>query len=243
MVSLRKQLLLYCLLFICITNAQSILKAKIDSIQEFKDVKLKIEGFEAILKQQDTLVKTKELGTLYHALGFSYYRNEAYGKAISFFDNAINIYIDHNDILKANESRYWLSRVYAKSKNVEQENKVLTDIIDESKGNEYTGYAYRYLAKNERNIGDFSRALYYLNLGLANKELCKDFKIENGIRLEIINTYAKKYESTFNVNETNHDLKIIQSHEALILVDSLDIRNTPVINNNLAVLYLSLIHI
>lgn len=237
MLSHRLLLLLSCLCFVLSVHAQDELSRKIDSIGLLKDMKVKQEGFQKILQQQDTTIHTESLGRLYHKLAFCYYKQGGYDKAFLNFEKAIQIRSKFRDKESYNKSRFFLSRVYAKTKKYEDEHRLLIEIIDDLGVDLYTSYAHRFLGKNERERGNIPQSLHYLNLGLANKKLCEDMGIESNLRYEIITTYAKKYESTFKIDDTNSDLKIIQEHEKLIQLDEIGQGNIPVLNNALAVIY------
>ncbi len=237
MLSHRVLLLLSCLCFVLCVHAQDELSRKIDSISNLKVVDDKIEGFQKTLKEQDTTIHTESLGTLYHKLATCYYKQKAYDKALPLYLEEVAIRSKFKDKFAYNKSRYYVSRIYANTKRFEEEYALLIEIIYDLGDDLYTSYAHRVLGRNERERGNIPQSLHYLNLGLANKKLCKNISIESNLRYEIITTYAKKYESTFKIDDTNSDLKIIQKHEKLIQLDEIDKVNRAVLNNALAVIY------
>ncbi|WP_430409156.1 CHAT domain-containing protein [Kordia sp.] len=214
------------------------LSYKIDSVQRLEIIEEKIEGFLTILQtHKKTLQGTENLGTLYHELGTCYYKQEEYDKALPFFSKALVVRSQFKNFEKYNNSRFSLSRTNEKIGNFEKAHDILIEIINDEGADVKTSYAHRFLSRNAKNNGDISLALHYLNLGLANKKLCENPKIESNLRFDIINTYAKKYESTYTINDNNNDLKIITDHQKLIRVDSLTEFNRVVLNNGLAVIY------
>ncbi|WP_298419861.1 CHAT domain-containing protein [uncultured Kordia sp.] len=237
MLSIRALLLINCLCFVLVANAQNTLSFQIESVQQLEDIELKTEGFKKILQQQDTSVYTEDLGMLYYELGTCFYKQEVYDKAFPFFNKSLIVRSQFKDFNKYNESRFWLSRTYTKIGEIEKAHTILIEIINDLEGDKYTSHAYRFLSRNAKKRGDIPLALYYLNLGLANKKLCENPKYESNLRFDIINTYAKKYASIYTINDTNIDLKIISDHQKLIRVDSLAEFNRVVLNNGLAVVY------
>ncbi|NQX85101.1 MAG: CHAT domain-containing protein [Flavobacteriaceae bacterium] len=214
-------------------SAQSNLKQSIDSIVQIENLEEQINAYEDLVNQQDTLVKTGLLGVLYYKLANTYYKAKVNDKAFTFFKKAIKF--NHSETY--NLSRFELSRLYARLNDHEKEREVLIDIIKDAGNDKYTCYSYRLLARNESDKGDFSQAIYFLNQGLSNTALCKNPKYESELRFQIIEVYAEKLESTFNLDKNHHDFKIIKNHQNLIIKDSLSTNNQNALLNNLALLY------
>lgn len=235
MISLKKLLLFPCLLFICCLNGQSALKVKIDSILKIESITDKTSEFQKLLQSQDTSQQTEDIGTLFQELATCYYRQKDYEKAIPLYKNAVEIQSKYKDKEAYNNSRYNLTRIYAKIGEKEAEHKLLINIVNDEGNDRFTSYAYRYLSRNARDNGDISQALYYLNSGLANKALCENLKIKNALLNDIITVYADKYKTNLTVDPK--DLEIVEKQQKLILFDSLTLKNQSVLNNSLAIIY------
>lgn len=241
-------LLLSCLFCVLFMNAQNKLSFKIDSVQQIKDTKVKKEGFKEILQQQDTSIHTENLGTLYQELGNCYYKQKEYDKAFNFIIKAVKIREEYKNLEKFNESRYKLAAIYNKQKEPQKRYDILIEIINDYGTDKSTNNAHRVLGKIERNRGDFYKSIYFLELGFLNKShenlKYENLKYENLFRFDIITTYAKKYQSTFNVDHTNTDLQKVERHQNIIEKNSaidatskLRLKDVAALHNGIAVVY------
>lgn len=229
--------------FVCFSNAQDALAFKIDSVQKIKNKKVKKEGFKTILQQQDTLVETESLGTLYHALGNSYYEEKKYDKAFLCIQNAVKIRGKYKNLENLNESRYKLAAIYNKQKKPQKRYAVLEEITNDQGIDEFTNKAHRILGKIERNKGDYHKSISFLESGFLNKPTQK-LKYENLLRFSIILTYARKYQSTFDLDESNADLQKIETHKRSIekngikdATSKLSPKSVAAMHNSIAIIY------
>ncbi|MEM6685703.1 MAG: CHAT domain-containing tetratricopeptide repeat protein [Bacteroidota bacterium] len=219
-------------------SAQNTFSDRLNTIEKLQSTQAKIDAYQRLLKQQDTLVYTENLGRLYHELGRCYANEKVHDKAILLLKKAIAIRSKLNDRNAYNKSRFRLSRIYASTQAFEKEHAQLISMINDAGDDVYTSYAYRILGRNARIKGDIPQSLQYLNLGLANKNLLKTRKFESNLRYEIITTYAKKYESIFKTDSNYFtDLDIINDHLQRIIIDDLVVSNIPVLYNSLAAVY------
>ncbi|WP_162820083.1 CHAT domain-containing protein [Kordia sp. SMS9] len=216
---------------------------KIDSVQKIQNIKVKKEGFKIILQQQDTLVETEGLGTLYHALGNSHYEEKKYDKAFFYIQKAVKIRKKYKNLENLNESRYKLAAIYNKQEKPQKRYALLEEIINDHGIDEFTNKAHRVLGKIERNKGDYHKSISFLESGFLNKPSQK-LKYENILRFSIILTYAKKYQSTFDLDESNADLQKIESHKSSIeknavkdVKSKLSPKNLAAMHNSIAIVY------
>jgi CHAT domain-containing protein len=240
---MRVILWLSCLCFIVSVSAQDKLKIKIENVLKLEETSLKIEHFHAILQQQDTLVHTESLGTLYHELGDCYSNLEDDDKAFFYVHKAIKILEKYKNLEALNKSRYTLASMYRKLGKKKEWYAVLLDIIKDNGTDKFTYKSHRYLGRIERDKGDFYKAISLLEQGFLNKSP-QNLKYENLLRLDIITTYATKYESTFDIDDTNGDLQKMERHLAMIeknaaidTASKLKPRRVALMNNSLAVVY------
>ncbi len=242
--TLRLLNVFFFLFFITTLCAQHDINARIDSIEENPDYNQRIRAYQTLIQQQDTLSNAKDVASLYHALGSTYAVLKEYDKVIFFASKAVAIKASYkNDQLETlNASRGLLYRAYYRMRSYEKMEAILLDVINDAGSDEYTHTAYRLIALHYRNKGDNYKAIDFLNLGLANKELCKTRAYELNIRMALITTYSKIYESVFDVDANNLDLSIVKIHqkkieEAFVNVGTQKKRQLYDVYNNLANIY------
>lgn len=240
---MRVILWLSCLCFVVSVSAQDKLKIKIENVLKLEDTSLKIEHFHAILQQQDTLVHTESLGTLYHELGNCYFNQKKYDEAFTYIQKAVKIRKKYKNLKAYNESRYKLAAIYRRQKQERKRYAILLDIINDDVTDEFTYNSHRIIGRIERNRGDFYKAISFLEQGFLNKSP-QNLKYENLLRLDIIATYATKYESIFKADQNKSDLQQIENHinsiqeNTISNVNSkLSAKNLTVMYNNIAVIY------
>ena len=206
--------------FITTLCAQQDINARIDSIKTNPDYDQRIREYQALVKQQDTLSNAKDVASLYHELGNTYAVLRAYDKVIFFVSKAIVIRTSYkNEQLEAlNASRSLLSLAYYRTQSYKKMEATLLDIINDAGSDDYTHTAYRRIASQEIKKGDIYKAIDFLNLGLANKELCKTLAYELNIRMALITAYSKMYEGVFDTQNKNtyRDLEIVKKHQKII---------------------------
>lgn len=208
----------FCLLFIIINSynchCQVTLTPQIDSIKKNESPQKRISLFKSLLKKQDTTSSIEGLDLLYGELSSSYNKTKQYDSLIFYAKKAIEkgkqSSIKNKELLILN--RFRLAHGYRNmNKQSERYQELLTIIKDEGK-DLYTYLAYTHLSFIEINKGDIDKSIEYLNLALFNKGLSNILDNELNIRLLIIGSYAKKYESNFQLVKNNTVLEIVKMH-------------------------------
>ena len=221
--------------------AQENLSLKIDSIRTFEDAKERVNAFEKLLTQIDTTQNTVVIGTLFHETGKSYDKVKQHEKAIFYLKKAIVSKKQFNDKSSLNKSYYALSYVYEQQEDIKKASDLLLSIITASGNDRFTCNAYRKLAVFETDNGDFYKALEYLNDGIANKELCKNYTFKSQLSETSILVYATMYESRIGVETKSTDLEVVESHQKIIeeniSIVAKNQYNLAAIYNNLAIVY------
>ena len=139
-------------------------------------------------------------------------------REILFYQKAIPIQLNYPAKEIYNKSRYLVARVYHKTGKKEAEQAQLLKIIRDKGNDVYTSYAYRFLSRNEKNKGDLSKAIYYLQSGLSNTALCEDIEIANAFRTDIVYIYAEKYKTNIVVDPK--DLAIVKCNSSKLRLSS-----------------------
>ncbi|MGH1386859.1 CHAT domain-containing protein [Kordia sp.] len=216
---------IFVVLFICIQSigyAQNDdLSDSIDSINEIPKAEERIKKFKVLISDTDISKTKKEKAVLFHELARSYNKAKDYENALLYLTKAIQIKQQLKDKTSLNKSLYLKASVYQKLKQVSDAYTILLQIVHANENDKYTCNSYRKLANIERDIGDFYKALQYLNDGLLNKKLSKNADFKSLLSGGVIAIYSKIYETSFEVKEDTSDLAAVKFYQKNI-EDNLD---------------------
>ncbi|MBC8754615.1 CHAT domain-containing protein [Kordia sp. YSTF-M3] len=213
----------------------------IDSINTIAKVADRIQAFEEVIKQSDTIQKTERLGALFHEVGRSYYKAENYEKALFNLSKAIEIKHEFSDKTTLNKSLFLKAFIYQRQEKIAQSYQMLLEIISANQSDLHTCYAYKTLAEIETEKGDFYKALGFLNKALSNETFSNNNTFKSELSRTILWVYGAMYESGTSVQPNRDDLAIVQLHQKVIEENIEIIAKTPFnlasTYNNLGIVY------
>ena len=155
--------ILFCISF-AFCHGQNDLDKKLDSILNIENRNLKIKFLDNFKKNQQQK-NTKLYARICYELGVQYYYNEVYTKALENAQKAISIResMEGIEVLDLQKSIYLSSICYSHFNDLQNELKDLNRLINTSKYTDYKIEGLVRLAEIHQNVGDYFKAMEYLD--------------------------------------------------------------------------------
>jgi len=217
--SLSRQLFLgFFLIFSLYLNGQNQFRNALGEIEKLSDNEKKIEAYESLLAEVDSEKHTLEEAILCRRIGNAYDEMEDEEKTIEYLLKGIEECRNAKpgDVNLLNEIRYDLAQFYKSTGRMEKQNQLLRSIIDEGDNSVTVCNAHADIGRNMAVRGDYHGGLEYLYTILADTSLINTIDKELIIRIKIVFIYALKYETIFEAEDDNPDLKLVKEQQSEI---------------------------